>query len=76
VAASRRRTPKAEVEAGSVDELVRIIALRLKYDVPQAVLVHDLTKAGLGPSRIADLLGTTANTVNQAKRRKRPKWPK
>jgi hypothetical protein len=69
-------TKKLALEEGSVDELTRLMALDLKYRVPQGVLVHDLTKAGLGPKRIAELLGTTANTVNQAKRRKRPKWPK
>lgn len=65
----------AAVEPGSVDELVRVVALQMKYQgVPQGVLVHDLTAAGLGPARIASLLGTTANTVNQQKRAARPKW--
>lgn len=68
---------RPEVEAGSVDELVRVIALTLRYsDVPQGVLIHDMVKAGWGPTRIADLLGTTPNTVNQQRRAKRPKWPK
>jgi len=65
-----------EVEPGSADELSRILALGLKYQVPQIVLVHDLSKAGLSPKRIAELLGTSANAVSQAKRQKRPKWPK
>jgi hypothetical protein len=77
---SRRRspqTPKAQVEPGSIDELVRVLALNLRYSgAPQGALVHDMSKAGWGPSRIAELLGTTANTVNQQKRRKRPQWPK
>jgi hypothetical protein len=73
---SKGSKPKAEVVPGSTDELSRIMALDMKYRVPQAVLVHDLTKAGLGPSRIAELLGTTPGTVNITKRRKRPKWPK
>ncbi len=69
---------KAEpAEPGSVDELVRIAALFLKYqDIPQGVLVHDLSDAGLTPARIASLLGTTSNTVSQQKRATRPKWPK
>jgi len=67
----------AEVEPGSIDELVRVLALTLRYsDVPQGVLVHDMVRAGWGPTRIADLLGTTPNTVNQQRRRKPPKWPK
>jgi hypothetical protein len=60
-----------------MDELAHLLALDFKYrGVPQGVLVHDLSKAGFGPTRIADLLGTTPNTVNQQKRGKRPDWPK
>ncbi len=66
---------QSEVEPGTVDELTRMLALTLKYAVPQVVLVHDLSKAGFSPKRIAELLGTTPNTVSQAKRQKRPKWP-
>jgi transcriptional regulator with XRE-family HTH domain len=73
------RSPKGQatsVEPGSVDELTRVLALTLKYQgIPQAVLVHDMSGAGMSPSRIAELLGTTPNTVSQAKRGKRPKWP-
>jgi hypothetical protein len=32
----------------------------------QAEAIEEMSKAGFGPSRIADLLGTTANTVNVA----------
>jgi hypothetical protein len=64
------------VEPGSVDELIRLIALHLRYSgAPQGALVHDLTKLGLQPARIAELLGTTPNTVSQQKRAKRPEWP-
>lgn len=58
-----------------MDELVKLAALYLKYNVPQGVLVHDLSDAGLAPVRIAELLGTTPNTVSQQKRTKRPEWP-
>jgi hypothetical protein len=72
--AAKKEVP--EVEPGSIDELVRVAALALKYQgVPQGVLVHDLSDAGFVPSRIAVLLGTTPNTVSQQKRAKRPKWP-
>ena len=64
------------VQPGSIDELAHILALQLKYlGVPQVVLVHDLSKAGLQPNRIASLLLTTPNTVSQQKREKRPVWP-
>ena len=64
------------LEPGSVDELTHVLAMSLKYQgVPQVVLVHDMTRAGMSPKRIADLIGTTANTVSQAKRSKRSSWP-
>ena len=75
MARPRRSAASPEVEAGSTDELVRLIALQLKYRVPQAVLIHDLSDAGLGPVRIASLLQITPNTVTKAKGRKRPEWP-
>jgi hypothetical protein len=72
--AAKKKAP--EVEPGTVDELVRITAIALKYQgAPQGVLVHDLSDAGFAPTRIASLLGTTPNTVSQQKRQKRPKWP-
>jgi hypothetical protein len=66
-----------EVEAGSVDELTRVVSCFLRYQgIPQGTLVHDLSDLGFGPARIAELLGTTPNTVSQQKRRARPAWPK
>jgi hypothetical protein len=71
---AQKKTPA--VEPGSIDELVRIIALALRYlGAPQGTMVHDLSKLGLEPARIAELLGTTANTVSQQKRQKHPAWP-
>jgi hypothetical protein len=70
--------PKAgqSVEPGTVDELVRVAVLFLKYQgAPQGALVHDLSAAGLAPARIAALIGTTRNTVSQYKRQPRPPWP-
>lgn len=64
------------VEPGSIDELVRVIILQLRYSgAPQGALVHDLSKLGLAPARIAELLGTKAPTVRQQKTEKRPSWP-
>lgn len=73
--ATTKRQEAPAVEPGSNDELAHLLALALKYQVPQVVLVHDLTKAGLTPSRIASLILTTSNTVSQQKREKRPVWP-
>ncbi len=67
---------KPELVPCSVDELTHVLALALRYQgVPQGVLVHDLSRAGVSPKRIAQLLGTTPNTVSQTKRQKRPAWP-
>ncbi len=75
-ATKKKQDEASAVAAGSIDELVRIMALFLKYQgAPQGALVHDLTKAGLGPARIATLILTTPNTVSQQKRKKRPEWP-
>jgi hypothetical protein len=64
------------VAPGSVDELARVLLLQIRYQgVPQGTLVHDLSKLGLGPARIAELLGAKAATVRQQKTQKRPVWP-
>jgi hypothetical protein len=47
------------------EELVRlkVIELRRQFE-SQTEMILELSRAGFGPSRIAELLGTTANTVN------------
>jgi DNA-directed RNA polymerase specialized sigma24 family protein len=61
-----------------MEEVVRLLAIQLRRDAEsQAEAIEELSKAGFGPSRIAELLGTTSNTVNvaisNAKKRKRRK---
>jgi DNA-directed RNA polymerase specialized sigma24 family protein len=58
------------------EEVVRLLAIQLRRDSEsQAEAIEELYRAGFGPSRIAELLGTTPNTVNvaisTAKKRKR-----
>lgn len=58
------------------EEIVRLLAIQLRRSSGnQAEVILELSRAGFGPTRIADLLGTTANTVNvtlqKAKRRSR-----
>jgi len=49
-----KKQDESMVQPGSIDELTRILALLLKYHgVPQGTLVHDMSKAGLSPTRIA-----------------------
>jgi hypothetical protein len=47
------------------EEMVRLLAIqvRMQFDT-QAEAIRELGKAGFGPTRIAELLGTTAGTVN------------
>lgn len=47
------------------EEIVRLLALqiRMKFE-SQADAIRELGKAGFGPTRIAELLGTTPGTVN------------
>ncbi len=49
------------------EEVVRLLALQVRrqYD-SQTEVIHEMSRAGFGASRIADLLGTTPNTVNVA----------
>lgn len=52
------------------EETVRLLAtlIRLQTD-SQAEAIVELRRSGLGLGRIADLLGTTTNTANQAVQR-------
>lgn len=47
-----------------MDEVVRLLAIQLRRQTgSQAEAIDELYRAGFGPTRIAELLGTTANTV-------------
>ena len=73
---SQPRTDAKTVEPGSIDELIRVLALHLRYSgAPPVALVQDLSKLGLAPARIAELPGTRPNTVRHQKRGTRPEWP-
>ncbi len=54
-------------EIESLDEVGRLLATLIRLQLPtQADAIRELGKAGLGPKRIAELLGTTPNTVQVA----------
>lgn len=62
------------VEPESYDEVARLLAILIRLQVPtQADAIRELGKVGIGPKRIAELLGTTANTakVTLAKAKKK-----
>jgi len=57
-----------------LDQMVRLQALQIKIAFNnQAEAIVEINKAGIGPSRIAELLGTTPGTVNVAIQRAKPK---
>ena len=61
-----------------LEEIVRLLAIQLRRSTDsQAQAIEELSRASFGPTRIAELLGTTTNTVNvaisNAKKRKRHK---
>ena len=56
------------------DEIARLLATIIRIQLPsQADAIKELNKAGLGPKRIAELLGTTPNTVTVALNRAKKK---
>lgn len=49
------------------EEIVRLLTIQLRMQLEtQADAIRELGKAGFGPTRIAELLGTTPGTVNVA----------
>lgn len=71
----------AEKRAGFDELLVQLRAtnallaklLTVQADLTQGDLIQVLARAGITPSEIADILGTTSNTVNVALSRSRKK---
>lgn len=45
-------------------ELVILFSILVKRGVPQSTLIREMSEAGFEPKRIAELLGTTSNTVS------------
>lgn len=57
-----------------LEEIVRLMVLQLRMQLPtQADVISELHRGGFGPARIAQLLGTTPNTVNVAIQRAKKK---
>lgn len=58
--------------AEEMDEVARLLALQIRLTVgSQSQAIVELERAGLRPSRIADLLGTSVGTVNVTLQRSR-----
>jgi DNA-binding CsgD family transcriptional regulator len=49
----------------ALDDIARLLAVVVKLQTStQSEAIREMSRSGLGPTRIAELLGTTANTVN------------
>lgn len=47
------------------EELIRLVATQIRLQLNnQNSAIQELSRSGFGPSRIAELLGTTPGTVN------------
>jgi hypothetical protein len=70
------RTAARRTETAETDEVPKLLALWVRLQVgSQAAAIVELNRVGIGPTRIAELLGTTVGTVNVTLQRskKRPK---
>jgi DNA-binding CsgD family transcriptional regulator len=57
-----------------LDQIVRLQALQIRLGMAsQAEAIVELSKSGIGPSRIAELMGTTPGTVKVAIQRAKSK---
>jgi hypothetical protein len=54
-----------ELILGKLDQLVRLTTIGITRGLKQREQITLLDRAGLTPKDIADLLGTTGNTVNK-----------
>lgn len=61
-------------EADPLEDVVRLLALSIRLQLgSQSQAIAELAKTGFGPTRIAEILGTTTGTVNVALQRSRKK---
>jgi len=55
----------SEVAEDRLDDICRLLAILVRKDADtQASTILEMSRAGLKNTRIADLLGTTPNTIN------------
>lgn len=47
-------------------EIAMLLAILVKRGTLQSTVIHEMGMVGMPPKRIAELLGTSANTVNVA----------
>lgn len=58
----------------SSEEIVRLLAIQVRLSLPnQAATILELSRAGFGPTRIAELLGTSPATAKVTIQKSRKK---
>ena len=63
-------------EVDHEDEIVRLLAIQLRLQLEsQTRVILELGRAGFSSTRIAEILGTTANTVNVTLQKAKKKQP-
>ena len=63
-------------DVDTAEELVRLTVLELRHRLgSQAEAIYELSHIGFRPTRIAELLGTTPNTVNVTIQKAKKKSP-
>jgi hypothetical protein len=59
------------------DEIVRLLAIQVRLQFEsQTDAIREMSRAGFGPTRIAELLGTTPGTVNVTLTKSKGRAPK
>ncbi len=65
---------KREAQMEPLEEIVRLLAIQIRRGSgSQGEAALELSRAGFGPTRIAQLLGTSAATINTDLKRARQK---
>lgn len=53
-------------ELQALREIAMLLAILVRRNTLQSTVIQEMGNAGMAPKRIAELLGTSANTVNVA----------
>jgi hypothetical protein len=69
--AAARATPAPDPMFVRLDDIAALLAVLIKRGQPTADVIGDLAAAGLGPTRIAGLLGTTPGYVDNVVARRK-----
>ena len=54
------------MEEKKLKEIAQLLAILVKRGILQSTVIQEMGSVGMSPKRIAELLGTSSNTVNVA----------